>query len=82
MDFRNPFMSFASEKTILSSLTKAFPEIPAAELRAAVTKAWEEQAAARKDMQKKGEEIKEKLQDLIAKQKEAKQDNAEAPAEG
>lgn len=56
VDFRNPFMSFASEKTILSSLTKAFPEIPAAELRAAVAKAWEEQAAARKDMQKKGEE--------------------------
>ena len=36
------------------------------------------------DLQKKGEEIKEKIQDLIAKQKDSKEENAnnDAPAEG
>ena len=56
VDFRNPFMSFRDTETISSSLVKAFPEIPAKEIRAAVIAAWDEQTAARKDMQDKGEE--------------------------
>ncbi len=56
VDFRNPFMSFRDTETISSALIKAFPEIPAKEVRAAVIAAWDEQTAARKDMQDKGEE--------------------------
>lgn len=54
--FRNPFMSFASVDTILSALSKEFPEIPYQELRSACEKAWKELENARTDMQKKGEE--------------------------
>ncbi len=53
---RNPFMSFRDEKTISSALCEEFSEIPAAEIKAAVTAAWAELAAAHADMQKKGEE--------------------------
>ncbi len=55
--FRNPFMSFLSVDTISSSLIKEFSELPASEIKAAVQKAWDELAAAREDMKKKGEEV-------------------------
>ncbi len=55
--FRNPFMSFKSLETVTDALTKEFTEIPASEIASACKKAWEEQANARLDMQKKGEEV-------------------------
>jgi len=54
--FRNPFMSFLNVETICDALIREFKELPAAEIRAAVQKGWEEMASARADMQKKGEE--------------------------
>ena len=55
--FRNPFMSFQSVDTISDALIKEFREIPAAEIRNAVQKGWDEMSAARRDMQQKGEEV-------------------------
>ncbi len=54
--FRNPFMAFTSEETISSQLIKEFTELTPAEIKSAVHDAWVEQEAARKDVQKKGEE--------------------------
>ena len=54
--FRNPFMSFRDVNTVTEALLKEFTEISRTEIRTAVQKAWAEQAAARLDMQKKGEE--------------------------
>ncbi len=56
VDFRNPFMSFRDQGTISSALIKEFPNIPASEIKAAVAAAWKEQALAREDIKKKGEE--------------------------
>ena len=56
--FRNPFMAFTSESTINEALIKEFgKEIPAHEIRSAVHKGWEELAACRRDIQKKGESV-------------------------
>ena len=57
MVLRNPFMSFRDEKTICDALTEEFKEISTQEIIAAVHDAWIELANARKDMQKKGEEV-------------------------
>ncbi|MBQ1850750.1 MAG: 2-hydroxyacyl-CoA dehydratase, partial [Lachnospiraceae bacterium] len=54
---RNPFMSFASVDTILTSLKKEFTEIPEAELRSAIEAGWEELNKMRDDMRAKGEEV-------------------------
>ena len=54
--FRNPFMSFRDADTVTDALLKEFTEIPQEEVRLAVQKAWAELAAARRDMQLKGEE--------------------------
>ena len=55
--FVNPFMSFKSVDTIYSSLKKTFPDIPASELKHAVCVAFEELNKAHEDMQKKGLEV-------------------------
>ncbi len=55
--FRNPFLSFRSVETISSALTEEFRELPAGEIVNAVKKGWEEMSSARRDMQKKGEEV-------------------------
>ncbi len=55
--FRNPFMSFKSIKTIADVLVKEFNNIPAKEVINAVNKAWTALENARKDIQKKGEEV-------------------------
>ncbi|MBQ6887534.1 MAG: 2-hydroxyacyl-CoA dehydratase [Lachnospiraceae bacterium] len=55
--FRNPFMSFLSVDTITDALVKEFKELPSSEIHAAVQKAWDEMAAAREDMKRKGEEV-------------------------
>jgi predicted CoA-substrate-specific enzyme activase len=55
--FRNPFMSFESEKTILHALTEEFSEIPKTEIASAVHEAFIELAHARKDIEIQGEEV-------------------------
>ena len=54
--FRNPFLAFTSEEILTNRLVEEFPDIPAAEVKAAAHKAWEELAAVHTDIQKKGEE--------------------------
>jgi len=54
---RNPFMSFRDLDTVTQALVKEFKELPAEEIRDAARAGWEELAAARKDVQKKGEEV-------------------------
>ncbi len=54
----HPFIAFASEEYSLTDWLKYYPEVPfpAEEIKKATHTAWEELAACRKDMQKKGEE--------------------------
>ena len=56
IDFRNPFMAFTSVDTVTSQLIKAFPEIPASEIREATQLGWHELTKTREAMYKKGEE--------------------------
>ncbi len=56
MRLRNPFMSFRDIDTVSQALIKEFAELPEREIRAAVKAAWEELAAVREDVRKKGEE--------------------------
>ncbi|MGI6068992.1 MAG: acyl-CoA dehydratase activase-related protein [Blautia sp.] len=56
IDFRNPFMAFTSEEILTARLVEEFADIPKDEVTAAAHAAWEELAAARVDVQKKGEE--------------------------
>ncbi len=67
VNFRNPFMAFTSEATVLEALKKEFKEIPEWELTSAVNKAWEELNAAREDMRTKGEETIKYLKDTGTK---------------
>ncbi len=53
---RNPFMAFTNLETITQALADEFRELPLPEINAAAQKAWKELAAARKDIQDKGEE--------------------------
>ncbi|MDO4285962.1 MAG: acyl-CoA dehydratase activase, partial [Eubacteriales bacterium] len=55
--FRNPFMSFASLKTVSEALVKEFSELPEREILDAASAAWDELAAARRDVSEKGEEV-------------------------
>ncbi|MDD3369995.1 MAG: acyl-CoA dehydratase activase-related protein [Lachnospiraceae bacterium] len=55
--FRNPFMAFTSEQTIADALTKEFADINTTEIKAAVSKAWLELDQAHLDMEHKGEEV-------------------------
>ena len=60
MRFLNPFMSFADLPALTEQLVKTFTnefDIPSIEIEEAAKSAWEELAAAREDMKKKGEEI-------------------------
>lgn len=61
--FQNPFLNFRDPKTITDVLIKEFPDIPAAEVHAAVLSAWEEQEHARDDIRKKGEETLQYLKE-------------------
>ncbi|MCR5748157.1 MAG: 2-hydroxyacyl-CoA dehydratase, partial [Lachnospiraceae bacterium] len=56
IDFRNPFIAFDSPEDIYPRLIEALPEVNPKEIIEATFKAWDEQAKARKDIQKKGEE--------------------------
>ena len=55
--FRNPFMSFRDLKTVSEALAKEFKELPVGEVMEAARLGWEELDNARRDMQKKGEEV-------------------------
>ena len=55
--FSNPFLAFTSLETATDALIREFPGIPAEEVRAAALAGWDEMAAAREDMRKKGEEV-------------------------
>ena len=61
--FRNPFLAFTSEEILANRLVEEFKDISAEEVKAAVHKGWEEMAAARRDVQKKGEETLKYLED-------------------
>ena len=61
--FRNPFLAFTSEEILAKRLVEEFKDIPAEEVRAAAHKGWEELAAARRDVQKKGEETLKYLEE-------------------
>ena len=57
--FLNPFMAFTNEEILAKQLVTEFQkefQIPEAEVRNAVHKAWEELDAAHRDIEKKGEE--------------------------
>ncbi len=54
---RNPFMSFRDLKTVSEALISEFKELPVNEVMEAARLGWEELASARRDMQKKGEEV-------------------------
>ena len=58
--FLNPFMAFTSEAILSRQLAEVFKkefDIPESETKAAAKKAWEEMAAVRRDVEKKGEEV-------------------------
>ncbi|MCR5788466.1 MAG: 2-hydroxyacyl-CoA dehydratase [Lachnospiraceae bacterium] len=54
--FENPFLSFESPEILSKELTEAFPELPADEVASAVQAGFQEMLAAKKDMEKKGDE--------------------------
>lgn len=59
VNFKNPFLSFKCEETISSRLIEELSKefsISASEIKHAVHLAWEELAACREDMKRKGEE--------------------------
>jgi predicted nucleotide-binding protein (sugar kinase/HSP70/actin superfamily) len=59
--FQNPFLAFTSEKVLTEALIKEFSDISEAEVRNAARLGWAELEQARKDVQKKGEEVLEYL---------------------
>ena len=61
--FMNPFLALTSEEIATKRLLEIFPDIPAAEVKAAAHKAWEEMAAVHKDIEKKGEETLQYLKE-------------------
>ncbi len=64
--FMNPFMAFTSQEILAKQLVKEFKkefDIPEKEILAAAKKAWEEQDAARRDVEKKGEEVLQYLKE-------------------
>ena len=57
IDFRNPFLSFENEEILAKRLREEFPDIPKAEVTAAVSAAWKEMMLSKEDVHKKGEEV-------------------------
>ena len=54
--FMNPFLALTDEAVFTKRITEIFSDLPKTEVAAAAHAAWEEQTAARKDIEKKGEE--------------------------
>ena len=66
VDFIHPFLSLESEETVAYRMVEELKDkfsISESEIRAAVHDAWEELAACRQDMRKKGEETIQFLQE-------------------
>ncbi len=57
IDFRNPFLSFETEEKLSKRLVEEFSDIPAKEVKEAVSLAWAEMMKSREDIRKKGEEV-------------------------
>lgn len=57
IDFRNPFLSFENKEILAKRLREEFPDIPKAEVTAAVSAAWKEMMQSKEDVRKKGEEV-------------------------
>ena len=57
IDFRNPFLSFENEEILAKRLREELPDIPKAEVTAAVSAAWKEMMQSKEDVRKKGEEV-------------------------
>ena len=65
VEFYNPFMAMTDENTLSNQLVKVFLEdfnIPANEVRRAVTLAWNESEAVQEDIRLKGEEVLDYLE--------------------
>ena len=56
--FRNPFLAFTSEDILTNRLVEEFQDIPAAEVKAAAHKAWEELAAVHTDIPDRSDSCK------------------------
>ena len=61
--FRNPFMSFRDLETVTEALVKEFPDIPRELIAEAAREGWTEMSNARRDMEKKGEEVLQYLEE-------------------
>ena len=61
--FKNPFFAFTNEDVLTQGLVDAFPDIPAAEIRAAAHEGWEELGNMREDIRRKGEETLKWMKD-------------------
>ncbi len=67
IDFRNPFIAFDSPDDIYPRLIEALPEVDPEEVVHAVFAAWEEQAAFREEVKRKGEETLKWIEDNKAR---------------
>ncbi len=63
VQLHNPFLSFRDEETATEALIKEFKEIPATQVREACHLGWMELQQAHKDIQKKGEEVLEYIEE-------------------
>ena len=61
--FMNPFLALTDEKVFTDRIIEIFGNLPAMEVRSAAHAAWQEQTAARRDIEKKGEETLRYLED-------------------
>lgn len=61
IDFRNPFLSFENEEILAKRLREEFPDIPKAEVTAAVSAAWKEMMQSKEDVRKKVKKLSSSL---------------------
>ncbi len=54
--FMNPFLALSDEKIFTKRMTEIFSDLPRVEVENAARAAWAEQSAARRDIERKGEE--------------------------
>lgn len=61
IDFRNPFLSFENEEILAKRLREEFPDIPKAEVTAAVSAAWKEMMQSKEMSAKKVKKLSSSL---------------------
>ncbi len=61
--FMNPFLALTHEKVFTERIVQIFSDLPKEEVRQAAHAAWAEQGAARRDIEKKGEETLKYLEE-------------------